>query len=100
MLECVWERGFRKVIIESDNLEAIRILNGNSCALAGHGLVSTILNYMSRACTVVFQHVGRNGNRIADWLAAFNRDDRSGLFQFHEALIEVLNLLQQDVMGV
>ncbi|KAK8976900.1 hypothetical protein V6N11_019574 [Hibiscus sabdariffa] len=73
---------------------------GLDLADVGQGLVSSILSYRLRAWTVVFQHVGRNGNRIAYWLAALSRDDRSGLFQFREAPIGVLNLLQQDIMGV
>ncbi|KAK8608922.1 hypothetical protein V6N13_025232 [Hibiscus sabdariffa] len=53
----------------------------------------------SPAWSVVFQHVGRSSNRVADWLAALSHDDRSGLFRFHEAPMGVLNLLQQDIMG-
>ncbi|KAL4282241.1 hypothetical protein GQ457_03G010920 [Hibiscus cannabinus] len=65
-----WGRGHRCVELESDNLEAVRLVNSNSNLLHEQGLVLAIKQWLHLEWRVVVRHVPRGKNRVADMLAA------------------------------
>ncbi|GMI74428.1 hypothetical protein HRI_001112100 [Hibiscus trionum] len=73
-----WRLGFRKVWLESDNLEVMRILKGESTALSGDALVDLIFGLLCRDWEVRIQHIGREGNKVADFLARWCNGERRG----------------------
>ncbi|GMI88940.1 hypothetical protein HRI_002563300 [Hibiscus trionum] len=68
-----WRLGFRRVEVESDSLEAIRIVTKASVVLHGHGLVAAILLMLDWDCEIRFRHIRRDGNMIADALASLGQ---------------------------
>ncbi|KAL4272876.1 hypothetical protein GQ457_13G021790 [Hibiscus cannabinus] len=68
-----WYLDFRRVIIETDCLEVIRILTRSSRALVGNNLVESILLWTRKEWQLVFRHVPRHENSLADRLAALGR---------------------------
>ncbi|KAK8554229.1 hypothetical protein V6N12_031198 [Hibiscus sabdariffa] len=73
MLHCAWNRGFRKVLIESDCLEVIRILQQTSPSLSSTGLVASILCLTEYDWELVIRHVLRESNALADRLSKWGR---------------------------
>ncbi|KAK8579321.1 hypothetical protein V6N12_069647 [Hibiscus sabdariffa] len=73
MLHCAWDRGFHKVLIESDCLEVIRILQQTSPSLSSTGLVASILRLTEYDWELVIRHVPRKGNALADRLSKWGR---------------------------
>ncbi|KAK8973471.1 hypothetical protein V6N11_064712 [Hibiscus sabdariffa] len=65
-----WRRGHRCVELESDNLEAVRMVNSNSNLLHEQGLVLAIKQWIRHQWRVVVRHIPRGTNRVADMLAA------------------------------
>ncbi|KAL4290899.1 hypothetical protein GQ457_14G017950 [Hibiscus cannabinus] len=75
-----WTLGFRRVVIDSDCLEVIKILKQSYHALIGNNLVESILHLTQREWQVVFRHVSRYQNAISDRLAVVGRSSsRCGL---------------------
>ncbi|KAK8643683.1 hypothetical protein V6N13_012966 [Hibiscus sabdariffa] len=66
-------RGFRKVLIESDCLEVIRILQQTSPSLSSTGLVASILRLIEYDWELVIRHVLREGNALVDRLSKWGR---------------------------
>ncbi|KAL4278895.1 hypothetical protein GQ457_03G014550 [Hibiscus cannabinus] len=64
-----WDFGFLRIELESDCLEATRIINSLSDALAGSALVNSIKDLMAFNWRVVVHHVSRVSNRAANMLA-------------------------------
>ncbi|KAK8512446.1 hypothetical protein V6N12_075025 [Hibiscus sabdariffa] len=73
MLHCAWDRGFPKVLIESDCLEVIRILQQTSPSLSSTSLVASILRLTEYGWELVIRHVPREGNALADRLSKWGR---------------------------
>ncbi|KAL4348355.1 hypothetical protein GQ457_17G006980 [Hibiscus cannabinus] len=68
-----WMCGHRCVKLESDNLEAVRIVNSTSNLMHKQGLVLAIKRWLRLEWRVRVQHVPRGQNRVADKLAAKGR---------------------------
>ncbi|KAL4301928.1 hypothetical protein GQ457_10G020040 [Hibiscus cannabinus] len=97
MLQHVWALGPRKVLIESDNVEAIRILQYRSPALPDHALVFSIKELTSRAWDLSFMHVPRLANRVADGLACLGRDASFDAWCFMDPPLEIVEALSTDL---
>ncbi|GMI86798.1 hypothetical protein HRI_002349100 [Hibiscus trionum] len=94
-----WRMGFKKVVLESDNLEVTRILSNESMALRGDVVVDLIFGLLCRDWEVRVQHIGREGNMVADLLACqFGRQQR-GIGWLVEPPVEVQGLLELDRIG-
>ena len=64
------EVGVQDVTFEGDSLTVIRAINGGGASEAPYGnLIDDILVYVSSFSSVVFEHVKRPYNRVADALA-------------------------------
>ena len=63
------EVGVQDVTFEGDSLTVIRAINGGGASEAPYGnLIEDILVYVSSFSSVVFEHVKRPYNRVADAL--------------------------------
>ncbi|KAK9027744.1 hypothetical protein V6N11_067567 [Hibiscus sabdariffa] len=75
-----WSLDFRRVVIGTECLEVIRIHKHSSHALLGNNLVDSILNWTQKEWKLVFRHVPRHRNIIADSLASLGwSSSRDGL---------------------
>ncbi|KAL4325878.1 hypothetical protein GQ457_11G009460 [Hibiscus cannabinus] len=94
-----WDSGYARVELESDCLEAVRIINSESRALEGSALVSSIVGVISRDWTVTVTHVGRGRNRVADALAARGRDLGAGGMLFLAPPNAFVSLIEEEALG-
>ncbi|KAL4318363.1 hypothetical protein GQ457_18G022390 [Hibiscus cannabinus] len=69
-----WDLGFRFVELESDCLEAVRIICSRSNVLSTSALVGAIASLLSREWTVEGCHITRDSNGVADKLAKRGRE--------------------------
>lgn len=69
-LQIAWQQGFKKIICKSDSQLAIDLILGdvNSFHLY-HPLILKIQNFINLQWDLSFNHLYREGNQIADWLA-------------------------------
>ncbi|KAL4310298.1 hypothetical protein GQ457_01G018690 [Hibiscus cannabinus] len=68
-----WDLGFRMVELESDSLEAVRIVCVQSNALCTSALVGAIASLIGREWMVEVRHITRDSNGVADKLAKQGR---------------------------
>lgn len=69
-LQLTWKRNYRNVILRSDSLDAIRlILGGGNGNADDRELTEGCKVLLTREWVVEVEHVFREGNRVADWLA-------------------------------
>ncbi|KAJ1402686.1 Ribonuclease H domain [Sesbania bispinosa] len=81
-LQFAWSQGWRNLILESDSMEVVTLwsLDAGSSFHQHLGLIQAISSFRSRAWTVEFTHVYREGNQPADLLA------RQGALGVHQVL--------------
>lgn len=94
-LQLAWNRGFRKVIIESNSNILIDLLNGNSVG-AEHTLVMFQVQYMNMIqyqWELQFAHISKEQNRVADCLA---KNGISVCVSFHECPAFFRTLVSDD----
>ena len=71
-LQLVWDKGFRKVVLESDSRVVVGLINGESVRVdRNYNILMQIKNMLGRDWEVVIVHVYREANCVADWLANF-----------------------------
>ncbi|KAL4319829.1 hypothetical protein GQ457_18G007350 [Hibiscus cannabinus] len=87
-LQRAWDRGLRKINLESDCLDVVRILNGKSTSLLGNGLVATIFKLLRYDWTVSISHINRACNGVADRLATLSKTNNIDDLQLLEPPIE------------
>ncbi|KAL4302962.1 hypothetical protein GQ457_10G024650 [Hibiscus cannabinus] len=73
MLARAWSFDFRLVIIETDCLKVIRILQRSSNSLSGNDLVDSIRYWIDQNWELVVCHSSRTCNLLADRLATWDR---------------------------
>ncbi|KAL4354521.1 hypothetical protein GQ457_06G016340 [Hibiscus cannabinus] len=88
-----WSRGYRQVELESDSLEAVRLVLSSSPEVAVCGLVLSIKGWLSKVWQVRIQHVSREGNRVADRMATKGRMQRGLNATFIEVPTDVRDLV-------
>ncbi|KAL4386057.1 hypothetical protein GQ457_09G008840 [Hibiscus cannabinus] len=74
-LLAAWSIGVRSLLIESDNLEVVNLLNnhtGLSCVLS---IVHYIVDILIRSWVTKVVHVGQGGNSLADGMAKLSNFD-------------------------
>ncbi|KAL4284355.1 hypothetical protein GQ457_16G011300 [Hibiscus cannabinus] len=99
-LSLAWSRGFRWVVLETDNLEASKIVAGSSPILIDNSLVIAIRNLLSYNWEVEVRHIGRAANGVADSLARMLRGAPIGSEMFVEPPMEAAAALLQDLSGL
>ena len=70
-LEMAWEAGWRHVVVESDCQSVIALLSKQGNTARKSYLVSQIRAMTRRKWVIRYNHVLREGNQCADWLANF-----------------------------
>ncbi|XVE95435.1 hypothetical protein REPUB_Repub02eG0096900 [Reevesia pubescens] len=100
-LQICWEKGYRRVLLESDSLEAIQKLNGQISAFdPNHHLIKTIKELHQRDWFCTFHHVYREANGCADWMATHDFHLDLGLHNFDIPPGDLFPLLMADAVGV
>ncbi|KAK8476512.1 hypothetical protein V6N11_074061 [Hibiscus sabdariffa] len=72
-LNLAWDVGFRRVDVDSDNMEAVCIINRMSPTFGRSALVQSIWSLIQRDWLVKVSHVPREENVAADKLATLGR---------------------------
>ena len=71
-LQLTWDKGFRKVILESDSSVAIGLINGNRVSMdRNYNIIMQIKDILGRDWEVKTLHVYREANSVVDWLANY-----------------------------
>ncbi|KAL4325259.1 hypothetical protein GQ457_11G023500 [Hibiscus cannabinus] len=79
-LSKAWNSNIRNLVIETDCMEIIRILNHSSNIRIGNNLIELIRIWTRKEWQLVIRHVPRNLNHVADRMAAFGHAlSREGL---------------------
>ncbi|KAL4291581.1 hypothetical protein GQ457_14G017740 [Hibiscus cannabinus] len=72
-LSRAWSLNFRRLVLETDCMDVIRLIKSPSTSRVGNNLIELILNCTRKDWQLVFRHVPRSLNRITDSLAALGR---------------------------
>ncbi|KAF7814111.1 putative ribonuclease H protein At1g65750 family [Senna tora] len=99
-LQVAWNRGFKKVILETDSLNAERLIH--QAFEEGHcsaQLVQGIHKLMAQEWEVVIQHVYREANFVADRLAQLGHYENFSVRIIEQPPDCIHNLLYEDVHG-
>ncbi|KAK8596929.1 hypothetical protein V6N12_065407 [Hibiscus sabdariffa] len=96
-LKCAMDMNVQKVIMESDSREVICTLLGQGWRATSSSLLESIRSLASGNCEVVFQHVFREGNRVADAMTRFFSMDTFATRLYLYPPDEVLEILHADV---
>ncbi|KAK9015551.1 hypothetical protein V6N11_006653 [Hibiscus sabdariffa] len=73
MLARVWSFGFRRIVVETNNLEVIWVLQYDSHPLSGNGLVASIRHWTKHNWELVIRHIPRTCNMLAAKLSTWGR---------------------------
>lgn len=73
-MKLAWQRGFRKLIIESDSAAIITIIQKGNHEVHAIKLLKLIFEWQQRDWDLKFCHTYREGNICADWLANWSLD--------------------------
>ncbi|KAL5817729.1 hypothetical protein ACOSQ3_026107 [Xanthoceras sorbifolium] len=101
-LKAAWDRGFRRVMVETDSMAVVEVLKKR--AAANHpvfGLLNqchNLLNDENWRCNLV--HIFRECNRVADMLSNMGKDMDLGLCFFEEPPQMVMKSFLGDIEGV
>ncbi|KAL4318680.1 hypothetical protein GQ457_18G005890 [Hibiscus cannabinus] len=85
--------GHRRLVIETDNVEVVDILEGNSGSLQSNTLLSAIQHMLHLEWDVRIRKIGRDYNRDADALARASRGAPVGETIFDSIPSVVYNLI-------
>ncbi|KAL4281030.1 hypothetical protein GQ457_03G026830 [Hibiscus cannabinus] len=91
-----WNRGFWCVELETDNMEVVEILNSTSAALLENSLVNDLREFLARDWNVVFWHISREQNKVADALAALGRNGPIGVALYEHPPASINRILVDD----
>ncbi|KAK5786365.1 hypothetical protein PVK06_041001 [Gossypium arboreum] len=78
-LQIVLDRGFRKVLIRTDNFEAINLIHEGIRDGSNSTLITRILLSLKLLSHWNLQHIPREDNEIADKIVKLRRDREPGL---------------------
>ncbi|KAF7811130.1 putative ribonuclease H protein At1g65750 family [Senna tora] len=99
-LEVAWSAGFKKVLVESDSLLAVNLVN-DSIPLSHpcSPILSRIHHWISCDWEVQVVHIHREGNCVADTMAGHAFGGPLDLNIFHEAPAFLFPVLRADLEG-
>ncbi|KAF7844979.1 putative ribonuclease H protein At1g65750 family [Senna tora] len=99
-LEVAWHSGFKKVLVESDSLIAVRLINDSiSLVHPCSPILARIHYWISCDWEVQVVHIHREGNRVADSLAGHAFGGSLDLVILHEAPAFLFSVLRADLEG-
>ncbi|KAK9018022.1 hypothetical protein V6N11_001012 [Hibiscus sabdariffa] len=95
-LQLAWENGFERLLIQSDNREAIKRLNASTASSDPCSLVRSIAALRSRGWATETQWIPREGNKPADMLAKLDNLPCFTVTVFSQPPEHLLSLLDFD----
>ncbi|KAK8556925.1 hypothetical protein V6N12_003314 [Hibiscus sabdariffa] len=95
-LQLAWENGFERLLIQSDNREAIKRLNASTASSDPCSLVRSIAALRSRRWATETQWIPREGNKPADMLAKLDNLPCFTVTVFSQPPEHLLSLLDFD----
>lgn len=97
-MEFAWDRGFRRIEIECDNVVIIDGLrNGLAEAVSSIDEVQLIHELYIDEWQIKFGHISRDNNRVADQLVKSSGDRINSLKIFENPPTSIKNLLEEDI---
>ncbi|KAJ1415874.1 Ribonuclease H domain [Sesbania bispinosa] len=99
-LELAWEKGHRRLIVETDSLEAIHLVNSpNNHNLYCGDVVRHIQQMLRKDWQIQCTHVMREANLIADYLAKLHNSGVDGVSVWHDPPLELDHDLALDKLA-
>lgn len=96
-----WSGGYRRVQVETDSLLAIQKLSQEVSVLdPNRVLLTAIRDYLHRDWDFSLQHIHREANRCADWLATNHEGLSLELHIFDVPPPSIASLLLADSLGI
>nr|KYP59936.1 Putative ribonuclease H protein At1g65750 family [Cajanus cajan] len=93
-----WNRGFTKLVVESDSLLAVGLLqNGCSSCHPCFSLVQSILSFVAAGGDFECRHILREANQVADGLANYGRSLTNNLHVFENVMPFISLVVLADV---
>ena len=100
-LRIAWEAGFRKVVLESDCLKLISHLRTSKLETSSFGnMIQDILVFSESFISVSFNHVCRDGNKVAHNLAQLSRSCNDIRIWMEEVPPEVEPFVRDDMVEI
>lgn len=98
-LELVWLGEHKKVIVETDCLQVVKMIKDCSNNTPSMTLVRKIKKVYCQFNAVKFQFVHRRGNTIVDWLAKIYPNIKVSLRIIDVLIFHIRKLLLEDKLG-
>ncbi|KAE8660566.1 hypothetical protein F3Y22_tig00116951pilonHSYRG00405 [Hibiscus syriacus] len=92
-----WRLGIRKIELETDNLEVMKICNFSSDALVGRALVTKIHELLELEWITKVSHICREHNMVVDRLVALSQGAPIAATIFLEPPLELSSTLLRDL---
>ncbi|XVF15275.1 hypothetical protein REPUB_Repub09cG0137100 [Reevesia pubescens] len=100
-LHISWEKGYRNIHLESDSLSAIKKLNEQPNAFDSNlHIIKAIKVLQQREWSCMIDHIYREANSCADWMASHADHLDLGLHLFDSPPGDLSPLLMADAAGV
>ncbi|KAJ6420916.1 hypothetical protein OIU84_028322 [Salix udensis] len=100
-LKLAWDRGYRKINCHSNSKDALRLLSANQVGFHKYrALIFEIRELLRRDWTVRIEHIFREANFCADFMAKFATSCDNGLMIWDEPPQGLQQLLLADIMGI
>ncbi|KAL4364057.1 hypothetical protein GQ457_04G031790 [Hibiscus cannabinus] len=91
-----WSMGYRRVELESDCLEAVRVINTKSDMMGGSVLVESIKRLLGQDWRVEVRYTSREKNRIDDLLAKRGRNMQLVPLRFVTPPVDLERLVEEE----
>ena len=96
-----WQMGFKEVQMESNSQAIINLIKGvEVSSILDKNLISQIRQLMAKDWRVKVQHIYREANFCADWLATYSLMKEMGLTVYTQPPKGMYYLLIVDATGV
>ncbi|KAL9437497.1 hypothetical protein AB3S75_023376 [Citrus x aurantiifolia] len=100
-LKMAWENGFRRVQVGVDNKSVVQLLKMDSVSdTENAALIKTIRELLERDWSVHLEHVYREANYAADFLASYSLNSPIGLHVLNSPPTEIVGILCKDAYGI
>ncbi|XP_054817146.1 uncharacterized protein LOC129316799 [Prosopis cineraria] len=92
-----WDLGYRKVIAESDALEAMHLVSVNTPPLHQYlNIIDEIHSILGKDWQASLCHINREGNEVANYLAKYALSCWPGFYRISTPPPELVDLLSAD----
>ncbi|CAL5366927.1 unnamed protein product [Camellia sinensis] len=98
-LTVIFKKGYIDVLIESDSVEAVDLLQNATVVNASFRSIVEDARHLLKRCRCSIQHILREGNQCADKLAKLGADQEEHLVVMEDPPEEVQSLVVADLLG-